>query len=542
MARLAWGARGRGYPERVPDGSRVALVRATSSGNTALGESFEEKKLAESLALASLDAYLAADEDEWDVLLVNPVLDELSAREAAARVVAHQPGVVGLSLTYQWQQEWATALAQAVKAVSPRTHVVVGGMFATSAWARLLDEIPFIDSVCRGEGEYTFLELAQRVRADTAWGDVVGLGYRDLLGRAMCTDARPRIRTLGDLPFPTRTQLPAALAAGGVIQIEASRGCSAHCTFCDVRKTGWVGRPARHFVDELEALCAAHPGEQVWIVDNIFIGFGKGRFERAEQIAQEILDRGIDVRFAAQDRVNNTNPATFALLKQAGLNRVYLGVESFAGSALERWEKGATAVQNMAAIHTLRDLGIYSQIGFLVFDGDTTLDEIDVDIKGLRRACKDNAYLHLANFNELIPYTGTHLEAQYRERFGRVPDTASTNVWEFGAEVQTVRDHAHDYLEAIWPATEVIVSNYDDPDAQAQMHKTLPTKNRCFVDYLDGLLSRVVASAPRRELESFSSEAVTTTRTDLLDTLRDWDSGEEHDRYESAFAAIGIAG
>ncbi len=474
-------------------GDRIALVRATVPDDQShYFRSFEEKKLADSLAVSSLQAWFAAQPDHWEVLAINPVLDELTSVETAAAVLSFKPSIVGISLTYQWQQPWAARFAGAIKSAAPGAHIVVGGMYATSAWSKLLSEVADFDSVCRFEGEHTMLELARLIRDGAVWQGIEGLAYRDSSGTPVFRKLRRRITDLGSLPFPARDYLPKALAAGGVIQIEASRACNAKCTFCDVRMTGWIGRPVSHFVDELQQLASSHPGHEVWIVDNIFIGFGKGRFERARAIAREIIERGVKVSFTFQDRAENVDEETFALLKKAGLNKVYIGVESFADSALQRWQKGGSAQRNIEALLTLRRLEIPTQIGFLVFDDHTTIPEIRETLGGLRQVALDNPYLHLHNFNQLIPYAGTHLEREYTASYGHPPDVASDDIWQFeDARVPTYRKWAWEFLVRIWPATEAIFHNFDNPALQGDLMLLVPEKNRIFVEYMQGLLDLV---------------------------------------------------
>ena len=246
---------------------------------------------------------------------------------------------------------------------------------------------------------------------------------------------------LGDLEFPTRSQLDAVLALGGVIQVEASRGCNAGCTFCEARATTWRPRPAGHLVAELKLLADRYPGALVYMVDNIFLGFSAdgSHLERGREIAREIIAQGIDVRFVIQDRSANVDTETFALLKQAGLCEVYLGIESFADSALLAIGKGsdASAEGNARALRLLGELEIYTQFGFLPFHEKATFDELRTSLHGLRDACLDNPYLHVSNFNELIPYEGTYLARRYQRDHGELPPPADP--WRYADDRVSVR-------------------------------------------------------------------------------------------------------
>lgn len=377
--------------------------------------------------------------------------------------------------------------------------------------------------MCRFEGENTSLELARKLAAGQDWKGIHGLAYRDDLGLPQFPHLRQRITDLGTLPFPTRTYLPQILAADGVIQIEASRACNAECTFCDVRMTGWVPRPVEHFVDEMEQLTNQFPGHQFWIVDNIFIGFGKERFERAKQLAEEIKHRDLQVQFTFQDRAENMRKEVLLPLKQAGLNKVYLGIESFAQTFLDRIKKKTAVETNIQALLNLRDLGIFTQMGYLVFDEGTTMAEIKESLGGLRTVVQNNGYLHIHNFNELIPYAGTYLERRYEEKYGYKPDPNSDQIWKFPEpEVRTYRDLVWQYLTRVWPVTEIIFHNFDNPQVYEDLPKFLPIKNQLFVDYFDFMHQAVLRNDKAAELQQLCDDWVNHTKTTLSPAIERW--------------------
>ncbi|WP_224361807.1 B12-binding domain-containing radical SAM protein [Hyalangium versicolor] len=526
----------------------IVLIKAVTGGSKtdeytedfdAYSEDFDEVKLGESLALGYLKAFLESQGRPWKVVVINPLIGTLSAEAVAALTDEHQPFLVGISLVYQWHRNFAFKLARLIKERLPRTHIVLGGLYTSSDWKGLLERgAGRFDSICRGEGEQTFLELADVLAAGREWRGLHGLAYLDQ-GTPVFHRRRRRIEELERLPFPDRDQLPGILGKGGVIQLEASRGCNAGCTFCDVRHTGWIGRPPNHLVDELEQLAARHPDHEVWFIDNIFIGFRADRFERAEKIADEIIRRGIRVRFSLQDRADNVERGVFLKLKAAGLNRVYIGIESFSESALRRWQKGTSAVTNKKALHTLKELGILTQFGFLVFDGGTTLQEVRENIEGLREVAADNAYLHMHNFNELIPYAGTQLEQEYIQEYGHAPDKNSRTPWRFpDARVRVFRDWAWKYLFHLWPVSEFVFHNFDDQLLQPDFPAILPAKNRCFVEYLESLYERVSEERPEQELWELCRSAVVATKEALGSSLRQWANSETRARAAEAIGSI----
>jgi radical SAM superfamily enzyme YgiQ (UPF0313 family) len=522
--------------------SHVALVLGR-------GRSQEEVKLGEALGLAYLDAALRKSRPDVGISLINAIIDpELrgrrdddltDARVAARRVAAVAPILCGVSLVYRGQHDWTAVFAATLKQLAPGCHIVVGGMWPTSAWELLLGSIPQVDSICIGEGDRVILRLLDALESGGAWRAIAELAVRGEDGTPVAGGrtaaqlglrrppvvARVPAAELGDLEFPTRGQLDTVLALGGVIQVEASRGCNAGCTFCEARATTWRPRPAGHLVAELKLLADRYPGALVYMVDNIFLGFSAdgSHLVRGREIAREIIAQGIDVRFVIQDRAANVDRQTFALLKEAGLCEVYLGIESFADSALLAMGKGsdASAEGNRRALRLLGELEIYTQFGFLPFHEKATFDELRTSLRGLRDACLDNPYLHVSNFNELIPYEGTYLARRYQRDHGELPP--ATDPWRYADDrVWFVRDWMWRFSVALWPVTGLVFNAIQRPDFQRDLWRTLPAKNHAYVSWAEELLRLADDGADFDGAAYRYRLAVADAVHAIAGTLRDW--------------------
>ena len=117
--------------------------------------------------------YLAAvlRQHGWSVELASfstaRELDAVVRREEAVR-----PRLVGLSVIFQYRAPEFLALAVELKRILPEVHITTGGHFATFTAAELLRDNAALDSVVRGEGEYTLLDLVQRLNSPEAWATV----------------------------------------------------------------------------------------------------------------------------------------------------------------------------------------------------------------------------------------------------------------------------------------------------------------------------------------------------------------------------------
>jgi radical SAM superfamily enzyme YgiQ (UPF0313 family) len=133
--------------------------------------------------------------------------------------------------------------------------------------------------------------------------------------------------------------------------------------------------------------------------------------DRASQLADGLIGRGIQKRYWAQVRADNVSPkdparrkrhhAAFERLAEAGLDMVLIGLESFDAAELKRVNKGSTVERNVAAIEVLRDLGVKVMGAQIVFP--------NWDIADFDRAIEVNQRLgiEVPQFTILTPLPGT---------------------------------------------------------------------------------------------------------------------------------------
>lgn len=259
--------------------------------------------------------------------------------------------------------------------------VCLFGFFPTLAWGDILDHEPAVDCVVVGEPEETIVELAGSVKA----GGVPrhsGLAAR-VRGKATLFGLRAPIDPLDRLPFPMRPSLETEETAS----VLASRGCYNGCSFCliptlDGGGAVWRGRSAANVAAEVTAL-TQRGKRDIYFVDPNFIGPGKAGKEDAVRLSHELS--GLGITFGMETRANDITKPLVRNLCKAGLTSLLLGVESGSPRVLKRLCKRTTVAQNECAIATLRDAGIDPEIGFIMFEPSSTLDDITENAGFLER-------------------------------------------------------------------------------------------------------------------------------------------------------------
>jgi radical SAM superfamily enzyme YgiQ (UPF0313 family) len=390
----------------------------------------------ESLALGCLTA--ALELAGYPVCSINAELEFLDPPEVAERVLDFPNlRLLGISAKSQRTFRAAKAVAALVKEQQPQIHVTVGGVFPSAAAVEVLNDALEIDSVVRGEGEFAIVELAWRLASGAPIGHMRGITYR-ANELPVSTPQRPRIRDLDALPWPARRDLEWMIKTGRPgghsAYLVASRGCYAACTFCSIHQIygdhNVVRRSPASVVAEMRAIGENYGVRRFSFVDDLFIMPSRSGYRWVEEFCDEIQRMGLDINFYSQMRADTIEPRLVRRLIEAGMHRLFIGIESGVDSVLMRWDKGTTVADNETALRNLRGLGMPTHavsIGYIMFDPEMSLDELRQQYRWIR----DSGHCRIQHLqNKMNIYWGT---PQYLRmiRQGRTDTAPLGDRWQY---------------------------------------------------------------------------------------------------------------
>ena len=272
----------------------------------------------------------------------------------------------------------AIAVAKGIKKLYPDSRVVVGGPHFSNCAEDSLNTIPEIDVVVKGEGDHVLVELLHAIEAGLPLSRVAGISFRKD-GAIFNTPDAPVITDLDALPvyqdfdyqeyretlFVIEEKVPA-------ISILTSRGCSYQCIFCSVNNSGYRFRSPGKVVDEIELWLKKFPFiKGINFFDLTFTA----NAEHAKNVCNEIIRRGLNIRWWAESRVN-VDPELLKLMKKAGCAALSAGVESGSPRVLQRISKAITIPQVKEFVTRCISAGIEPSLFFMVSFPDETEDDL----------------------------------------------------------------------------------------------------------------------------------------------------------------------
>jgi radical SAM superfamily enzyme YgiQ (UPF0313 family) len=242
--------------------------------------------------------------------------------------------------------------AQALRQRYPDHTIVMGGVGSKSVEDQILRRFPWIDIICRGEGELTGPELIKVLIEKGDLSQVKGISFRKG-GKVVHNPARERISDLDSIPFPQFQKVDLSAYAG--YGMMTSRGCPYPCTFCSVAPI-WdlktFSRSPQSIVAEMKQL---HEEANVLLClfqDEFFVS-GK---KQVIAFCEELQKAQLKISWKAFGRVNLCDVEMMQAMADSGCMELRFGIESGSDRMLKEMKKGFTVEDTMQIIPKAIDI------------------------------------------------------------------------------------------------------------------------------------------------------------------------------------------
>ena len=366
--------------------------------------------------------YIAAvlKQNGHEVSIIEPQIDNISNDELGGLIIEEKPDLIGISAVTPTFPE-AVKIARAMRGRNIKTRIAIGGVHVSCFPERILNEYPEFDFAVFGEGEYTMLELCNKLEEEESdFNSVNGLCFREN-GAVLKTRPRDYITDLDSIPMPARDlvdlfryRLPLHIEKGKKsASVITSRGCPAKCVFCSSKVTmGHQFRPhsSEYVIKEIEHLISRYNVKHIQFVDDTFTISS----ERIKKICEEIIGRKIDLEWHCFARVETVSEELLLLMKQAGCSTILFGIESGDESVLKNIKKGINLKKAEEVHRICRKIGINVLSSFIFGNPGETRETANKTITFAL-----NLKPTFALFYRLVPYPGSQAYEQYN-REGRM--------------------------------------------------------------------------------------------------------------------------
>ena len=240
-----------------------------------------------SLALPALHAQIMTDPSiEWEI--VSATINE-NAGMIVDEIYHHQPDILAAT-TWLFNHEQLIHVASRVKALLPKTCLVLGGPEFLGDNEEFLRKNPFVDCVFRGEGEEVFPQWLTCWNHPEQWHTVPGLCYLTP-NKEYKDNGIARVLNFAGLVPPEQSRF--FNWSKPFVQLETTRGCFNTCAFCVSGGEKPVRTLSIESIRERLQLIHAHGIKNVRVLDRTF----NYNPRRAKELLRLFLEFHPDIRF-----------------------------------------------------------------------------------------------------------------------------------------------------------------------------------------------------------------------------------------------------
>ena len=240
-----------------------------------------------SLALPALHAQIMTDPSiEWEI--VSATINE-NAGMIVDEIYHHQPDILAAT-TWLFNHEQLIHVASRVKALLPKTCLVLGGPEFLGDNEEFLRKNPFVDCVFRGEGEEVFPQWLTCWNYPEQWHTVPGLCYLTPY-KEYKDNGIARVLNFAGLVPPEQSRF--FNWSKPFVQLETTRGCFNTCAFCVSGGEKPVRTLSIESIRERLQLIHAHGIKNVRVLDRTF----NYNPRRAKELLRLFLEFHPDIRF-----------------------------------------------------------------------------------------------------------------------------------------------------------------------------------------------------------------------------------------------------
>ena len=313
-----------------------------------------------------------------------------------SKIIKFKPDLIGISVAsfgYKVSYEIINKVKQKFD-----IPIAVGGSYTSVAFSKILKDTK-ADYVIYGEGEQTFLDLANKVPLRK----IKGLIWKDN-NRVITNPPITFNENLDDMPYPKYGLFELNKMLEKRIPIVSSRGCPNRCTFCSIQLVFgkcFRARSPENVVGEIKYWHNKGYTTFEFSDDNFSCNM-----QRAEKICDLIIQSGMKLKiiFGNGLRADRVNEKLLRKLKQAGTTFIAYGLETSKPESLRLLKKDLDIGKLKDSAETTKKLGIETQVNFIIGCPSQTFNSFLEDVKFAGRLNVDQI-----RFYNLVPYPGTEM-------------------------------------------------------------------------------------------------------------------------------------
>ncbi len=347
-------------------------------------------------------------------------------RKRLAELVDQSPLCVAITSMSGNQIGYALSASRLVKRLNPDIPVLWGGLHASMLPGQTLEE-PGIDLVVRGEGEETFLQVVQALKAGRDMQGIEGVSWKQD-GQVVHNPDRPflDLERVPEVPYglvDVSDYLPDFRGVPS-LNMETSRGCPNRCTYCynyRYNRCTWRSQSPSRVMERLRYVVRELGVQGVYLTDDNFFA----RVERGLEIARGIREERLGLQWQLQgveiSTIRDMSSRDLDLLASSGCVRMSFGADSGSDRILKRLRKKHRARDIREVNRRLAGYDIMLYYSFLSGIPTETEEDLEQTLDLLLTLVDENPHTRVSPLYNYFPFPGALLYEEIVNDYGYRP-------------------------------------------------------------------------------------------------------------------------
>jgi len=331
-------------------------------------------------------------------------------KETADNIISQKPKIVSF---YCRCDCYLTdiIIAKRIKEFLPDTYIVFGGPQADVSAYDTLNEIPWVDFCCRGEGETTIYPLFSALLNDKDYSKINGLTYRSINSIIIENPVAPLINNLDSLPMIDFSLIPKesidyTVKNNLTTQIDVGRGCPFKCAYCST-SAFWQRKfrikSATRVITEMKKINELFGLTTFTFSHDLFTASKK----RVLEFTEALKNVNANFKWKCSSRIDTLDEETISAMAASGLTYVYLGVESGSERMQKLMNKNLKIEDVINIVSLLIKYNIDLTASFMYGIPEETEEDIEKTLQlvyVLYKLGVKKFQFHLCSINQGTPY------------------------------------------------------------------------------------------------------------------------------------------
>lgn len=429
------------------------------------------------LGLLSIASIL---KDKCEVILIDERFDE--DWPATVSEISKNADILfaGVTACTGYEISGGLEFSRLIRRVAPDVPIVWGGWHASSVPEETLQS-EYVDIVVRGQGEWTALELAERLMTGSRnYEGIRGLTFQTPDGKIVNEPDR-ELRPANDLPetdysfVDVNKYLRFRDGTAARLFYLSSIGCPYNCSFCSIAaiyQRHWSSKDPERVVREIRFFVDNYGTDTVEFDGTIF--FANARW--AKSVLRALIDSGMNLNYITSTRADiivKWDDEMKDLVRRSGFKAIGVGAESGSERVLKIINKKIKVEDTVESLKVLKALDIDPAYTFIFgIPGETKEDTVltlnlMLELKQIMPASRIAGFFY-------HPFPGSKTYLEYKEMYN-IPDLSLEEWAEYSFDLKYSKSLSltDQYIEFINERVQYLDWAYPEDDAERGVFRRL---------------------------------------------------------------------